>query len=117
MEGDIKNKPQALRAQDIIPSVKEGNSSGTAPDEKTEIAVPQFDLAQEIMAQQRKATAERRKKPGGKLPANREKTEINPSDRSVRAKTIQISTQDPAIAEIVARDIQRMFQSAGVWKI
>ena len=115
MEGDIKNKPQALRAQDIIPSVKEGNSFGAAPDEKAETTVPQFDLAQEIMAEQRKTTAERRKKPGGKLPVNRGKTETSLSDTSARAKAPQIPAQDPVIAEIVARDIQNMFQSAGIW--
>ncbi len=61
--------------------------------EKSEI--PSFDLAEEIMAEQRKITAIRRKAPGKKTD-------------NIEQPTSALSEQEKIIAEIVARDIERL---------
>jgi len=74
-----------------------------AEQEKTEI--PRFDLAEEIMAEQRKMTATRRKSPD-------KKTEIKePQVRSasyIIERPTPESPEQQIIAEIVARDIERL---------
>ena len=75
--------------------------------EKTEI--PRFDLAEEIMAEQRKIAATKRKAPGKKTEAER----LEPQAEPVGYTTIEPPTpaspeQNRIIAEIVARDIERM---------
>ena len=104
MDGDIKHKSDVLRAQDIIPS------TGSKPQQANPLdsAVPRFDLATEIMAQQRKLTASRRKKS-----ENRErpaKTETQPKPSAAFTETFTMPGPVPmsVIAEIVKQDIQRM---------
>ena len=66
--------------------------------------IPKFDLAEEIMAEQRKVSAVRRKGPG--------KTEAPSRERQARAighpikPPPLVSEAEQIIAEIVARDIQ-----------
>ena len=76
-----------------VVSVNEKEGAETL-QEKPEI--PSFDLAEEIMAEQRKITAIRRKAPG-------KKTEAQPVDIEQ-----PLSEQEKIIAEIVARDIERL---------
>jgi hypothetical protein len=88
--------------------------------------IPKFDLAEEIMAEQRKITATRRKSPSAAaswhgLPA-REDTAKMAVPRSASGQQIEpISDaieqpgdvpfdQEQIIAEIVARDIKRLLQ-------
>ena len=70
--------------------------------------IPKFDLAQEIMAKQRKLTATRRKAPVEKLQSlpkqNTSKLPLDPSSQPAHLS----SEQQRIIAEIVARDIQRL---------
>ena len=75
--------------------------------EKTEI--PRFNLAEEIMAEQRKIAATKRKAPCKKTEAER----LEPQAEPVGYTTIEPSAptlpeQDRIIAEIVARDIERL---------
>ncbi len=70
--------------------------------------VLKFDLAEEIMSEQRKITAIRRKSPG-------KKAQIEPlKSKSVGGDTRQpapkLSEQNQIIAEIVARDIKKLCQ-------
>jgi hypothetical protein len=74
--------------------------------EKPEI--PHFDLAEEIMAEQRKITAIRRKAPGQKTEAQRSELQAQPVDYTIEQPTPTLSEQEKIIAEIVARDIERL---------
>lgn len=97
---DTNSKPketQPLKETAPLPrpvvSINEKEGAETL-QEKSEI--PSFDLAEEIMAEQRKITAIRRKAPG-------KKTEAQPVDIEQ-----PLSEQEKIIAEIVARDIERL---------
>ncbi len=75
--------------------------------EKSEI--PSFDLAEEIMAEQRKITAMKRKAPGQKTEAQRLKPETQIDDHIIeQPKPLLLSEQEKIITEIVARDIERL---------
>ena len=74
--------------------------------EKPEI--PSFDLAEEIMAEQRRITAIRRKAPGQKTEAQRLKPETQLVDHIIEQPKLLLSEQEKIIAEIVARDIERL---------
>jgi hypothetical protein len=76
------------------------------PREKTEI--PRFDLAEEIMAEQRKITAIKRKAPGRKTEAERSEPQAGAAGHTIGQPTPGQSEQDRIIAEIVARDIERL---------
>ena len=78
-----------------------------AEQEKTEI--PRFDLAEEIMAEQRKITAIKRKAPGKKSKAEKAEPEAEPADHTtIEQPALTLPEQDRIIAEIVARDIERL---------
>ena len=100
-----KAEKKVLRAQDIIPS-----SEGVTA-KMVETAVPQFDLATEIMAQQRKKTASRRKRPESKVQTGQEEIQVKPSNTIAETAVFHTPVQDAIIAEIVQRDIQRMLQT------
>lgn len=70
--------------------------------------IPRFDLAKEIMAEQRKITAFRRKAPD-KVAAPQEKlTQTQPLGYAVEQPTSVYAQQEQIISEIVARDIQQL---------
>jgi hypothetical protein len=118
MESDA-NRQQAekkvLRAQDIIPSSNleqgQANLSQSLAAEMAQTAVPQFNLAAEIMAQQRKITAARRKRPGNGTQPQQERVKTESPRLYARIHPPQMPAKDPVIAEIVARDIQIMLQT------
>jgi hypothetical protein len=70
--------------------------------------IPRFDLAEEIMAEQRKITAIRRKAPGQKTEAQRLKPETQIVDHIIEQPKPLLSEQEKIITEIVARDIERL---------
>jgi hypothetical protein len=70
--------------------------------------IPSFDLAEEIMAEQRRITAIRRKAPGGKPEVQRLKPEVQPADHIIEEPKSALSEQEKIIAEIVAKDIERL---------
>jgi hypothetical protein len=70
--------------------------------------IPSFDLAEEIMAEQRKITAIRRKAPGQKTEAQRLKPETQIDDHSIEQPKPLLSEQEKIIAEIVAKDIEKL---------
>ncbi len=112
MDGDVKHKSEVLRAQDIIPSAEskseQGNSMAAGDAKIVQNGVPRFDLATEIMAQQRKLTSSRRKKPENKVQPAREELHAKASAASTKAFALPTSVHASVIAEIVKRDIQRM---------
>lgn len=81
---------KANRAKDLRPE------PAGAVQETSEI--PKFDLAEQILAEQRKITAIRRKAPGKKPQA---------PDRQPQSI---LSEQEQIIAEIVARDIEKLYR-------
>lgn len=102
-----------------VDKVNEGETVET-PQAQTEI--PKFDLAEEIMAEQRKITAIKRKAPGRKTESQREEPEaewgpVLQKKREMGAQSIgytigqptpALSEQGQIIAEIVARDIEKL---------
>ena len=90
-----------------IPAEKEKPAeSVSTQQEKTEI--PRFDLAEEIMAEQRKITAIRRRAPGKKFEAQLERLQPKPVDYTIERSILRQPQQDRIITEIVARDIERL---------
>jgi len=67
-------------------------------------SVPSFDLAQEIMAEQRKITSAKRMGPGVKKTAPKSPLKIESAGR----KKAVLSEQSLIIAEIVTRDIEKL---------
>ncbi len=95
-------KPDVLRAGDIIPRAE--SSGEDKGDGRADI--PRFNLAEDIMVQQRHLTAVRRKGPAGKAridsPAVISPVESSPFEPSA-------PEWDPIVADIVARDIARLY--------
>ena len=112
-ESNKQTDADILRARDIIPDSPKHNEVDSAPPplraKQEEAKIPRFDLAEEIMAEQRKIAATKRKAPGKKTEAER----LEPQAEPVGYTTIEPPTpaspeQNRIIAEIVARDIERM---------
>jgi len=85
--------------------------------------IPRFDLAEQIMAEQRKITAIRRKAPGKKTKAPDQQPQAQSTDyaikqppstrtsqRSAASQSSILSEQEQIIAEIVARDIEKLYR-------
>jgi hypothetical protein len=91
---------------------EEAETSKETPDsprcDGVATGIPSFDLAEEIMAEQRKITAIRRKAPGQKTEAQRLKPETQIVDHIIEQPKPLLSEQEKIIAEIVARDIERL---------
>ena len=79
-----------------------------APAKQEEAEIPRFDLAEEIMAEQRKITAIRRKGPGKKTKAEREQLQAKPVSYTIKQPGSEQTEQNRIIAEVVARDIERL---------
>jgi len=126
----LQCKADILRARDIIPphkqktpqkpqSQKTGEDATESADtaeistrkaetlqEKPEI--PRFNLAEEIMAEQRKITAIKRKAPAKKIEAERSESQAEAAGHTIGQPAPGQPEQDRIIAEIVARDIERL---------
>ena len=111
IDADIpESKKDVLRAHDIIPGrVKDSNDrSGAESPAQIKSEVPKFDLAENIMAEQRKATAGRRKRPGIKAESQVQKRKVLSTACDIESQRVSLSEEDRVIAEIVARDIARL---------
>jgi len=77
-------------------------------EELDEAQIPKFDLSEQMMAEQRKITALKRKAPGAKVETQNEEIEISSSNKkSIKSKQPSIE-YNQIIAEIVARDIEKL---------
>ena len=126
-ESDSSKKidDEPLRISDIISStnkstspklnsekVSQSRNSNPIPIETIEpketskkpTEIPKFNLAEEIMAEQRKVVAIKRKAPGLKASAQSSPKPAAPADYTISP---QLSQEQHIIAEIVARDIER----------
>jgi len=70
--------------------------------------IPRFDLAEEILAQQRKITAIRRKAPSKKGETSSQQQQVRSTGYVPRQNPPLLSEQQQIIAEIVARDIEML---------
>ena len=100
-QNDSENATRLADAAPIPAEKEKPAESVSTQQEKTEI--PRFDLAEEIMAEQRKITAIKRKAPGKKFEAQPE-----PVDYTIERSILRQPQQDRIITEIVARDIERL---------
>ncbi|MHC4116221.1 MAG: hypothetical protein ACYSWO_01815 [Planctomycetota bacterium] len=73
--------------------------------------IPKFDLAQQIMAEQRKNVSVRRKKPAGGAGPARRKTEAELVGRTIGLQPVSVG-QDQVVADIVAKDIERLCRNS-----
>lgn len=102
---------ETIPAKETTPlprSVVSVNKKEEAETSEETPEIPSFDLAEEIMAEQRKITAIRRKAPGQKTEAQRSEPQAQPADYTIEQPTPTLSEQEKIIAEIVARDIERL---------
>jgi hypothetical protein len=113
-----------IRAQDIVPPYNEEqyheqslnettpSVSASCPQhaENSASEIPKFDLAEQIMAEQRKNTAVRRKAPGKKTKTPDLQPRIRSTGSAIRQPGPTLSEKGLIIAEIVARDIEKLYR-------
>jgi hypothetical protein len=98
--GTVKPERGVLRARDVIPH-------GSTETER-KVIIPKFDLSREIMAGQRKTTAEKRQSPGEKLRPPEQQADPQGRDYPVERLRGDKTQADEVMAKIVARDIARL---------
>lgn len=123
----LRCKADILRSRDVMPPYKQEPKTGKAPTPPTDIKeipiqkdapkspasaqnkneIPQFDLAEEIMAEQRRITAIKRKAPGKKMDVPKGRREVEPISYALEQPMPEQSEESRLIAEIVARDIRK----------
>jgi hypothetical protein len=91
---------QIKKADDVL------SEAAKAEEQKSEI--PRFDLAEDIMAEQRRITAVRRKGPGQKDEAEGQEREAEPAGDAFGQRMPALSGQEQIVADIVSRDIARL---------
>ena len=72
--------------------------------------IPKFDLAEQILAEQRKNASVRRKGPANKFKPVQRNPISKPVDRVIQSQ-LGLTGQDQVIADIVARDIEMLCRS------
>lgn len=121
-EADILRAPEVM-SQDETKTQRESKSEKHSegitarPSKKhTELhdgQIPRFDLAEDIMAEQRKITAIRRKAPGQKSEVEIHKQQSAPVG-FVSEQHEKRLLQEEIIAEIVARDIENLCEGGNL---
>jgi hypothetical protein len=106
-----QNDDGVLRAGDILPpyKVQPAYTSGGSIEQREKHDIPRFNLAEEIMAEQRKFTSAKRKAPGPKsVTASLQEKVIESIRHAVIPPTPLFMKQQQIIVEIVARDIAKL---------
>ena len=73
--------------------------------------IPKFDLADQIMAEQRKSVSVRRKGPAKRVRPSKQPRKVEPVSHAIRLQPVSLGPEH-VIAEIVARDIERLCRSS-----
>ena len=91
------------------PTVVKKGTSAEVPDARQQGGeIPKLDLAEKIMAEQRKVTSVRRKAPGGRGKSPDKERRVESTSFSARRPTPGLGEQEKIIAEIVAVDIEKL---------
>jgi len=109
-----------LGFHEIVP----GNDKGQTPGDASEFHIPEFDLSQHLLADQRRASSSRRQGPASKSnPAVEspsvepvaDQTPVKPDIKVPRGNALRVSAychpviqRHAIVAEIVRRDIRRL---------
>ena len=91
-------------------SAEEEKPAKSASKQQEKMEIPRFDLAEEIMAEQRKITAIRRKAPCKKFEAQPERLQAKPLEYTIERSIPWQAEQNQIIAEIVTRDIEKLYR-------
>jgi hypothetical protein len=110
-----QNDTDILRAEDILPPYTEkSHQHRKQPDKSNPIdtvqkagEIPKFDLADHIMSEQRKTAAIKRKGPDRIDKTINHKQNVRYADYNIKQQ-LKLSQGEQIIAEIVARDIQKL---------
>ncbi|HUT29737.1 MAG TPA: hypothetical protein VMX13_08095 [Sedimentisphaerales bacterium] len=108
---DATGEPAEPAAQEgeVQAGTAEEEPAGPAePSQKSEI--PRFDLAEDIMAEQRRITAIRRKAPAEKKEAQVQELQVEAAGRRFEPVSPGGPQEEKIIAQIVARDIERLLR-------
>src|SRR3972149_5778447 len=113
--GDVSGTPKKKTSRKDVSASPEKAKAKAEPKTAKSVAaerqagdIPRLDLDKQILADQRKVISVRRKGPGSKSKAP-DKTAKAASARRRAVQTVpELSEKDHVIAEIVARDIQRL---------
>ena len=101
--------PDILRAKDIFPSpAKTTSSSQNADGIRTDSEIPKFDLAEQILAGQRRLTAAKRKSPEKVTDTSVLHSKASMTYQPALRSAVLFQQQDFIIKEIVARDIEKL---------
>ncbi len=116
-DNNKQDDTDVIRAEDIVPPyaanpnqhIQTGTTGpGSVAQDANEI--PKFDLAEQIMAKQRKITAIRRKAPGQKTKAPDLRPRIRSTGYAIKQPPPALPENERIIAEIVARDIEKLYR-------
>jgi hypothetical protein len=99
---------EEIPAGKAAPLPRPAESVSEKEEAKEPLEIPSFDLAEELMAEQRRITAIRRKAPGAKTGVQRLKPEVQPVEHIIEEPKQALSEQEKIITEIVAKDIERL---------
>ncbi|MHC4461575.1 MAG: hypothetical protein ACYS30_09080 [Planctomycetota bacterium] len=106
----VTSSIQEAQTEQMKPAKDKAAEAADAGQEKMQI--PKFDLAEEIMAEQRKITSIRRKAPGKKIEPPSQEPEVEQGAQLIGYTIGQsmpvLSGQEQIVAEIVARDIEKL---------
>jgi hypothetical protein len=118
----IKNVPaqngqnQTLKEAALPLSASQAQHAETGATESIGVVqkaneIPKFDLAEQIMAEQRKITAIRRKAPSQKTNSPDRQPQIKSTGYAIEPPQRVLLEKDLIIVEIVARDIEKLYGS------
>ena len=74
--------------------------------------IPKFDLAEQIMSEHRKNASVRRKRPVRTAQSVKREPKVEPVDVALGLHAVSLG-QEQVIADIVARDIERLCRGRG----
>lgn len=97
-----------LRSEDIIlPFAQKPRTNNPQPQKNTNPDIPKFDLADDIMAEQRKTISIKRKSPSQKF---QQPQQSGPIQQPLidEQDALPLSEEDRLIRELVAQDIERL---------
>jgi hypothetical protein len=100
----------SIQIEEILVGKAAPESVSEKEEAKEPLEIPSFDLAEELMAEQRRITAIRRKAPGAKTGVQRLKPEVQPVEHIIEEPKQALSEQEKIITEIVAKDIEKLCQ-------